>query len=121
MTVYCNIIKLLVMEELYPAVESGSTYDISVSEKGIITKISGPMPIVSIYSKQSYIVSKYIIFILFILQILLLTIIKYMIHLACSNVTKEIFETIKDQQVDIYNDAFTKPEKLAEYWLFIVK
>jgi len=53
MTVYCNIIKLLVVEELYPAIESGYTYDISVSEKGIITKISGPTPIVSIYSKHA--------------------------------------------------------------------
>ncbi|XP_018350450.1 PREDICTED: nardilysin-like [Trachymyrmex septentrionalis] len=88
MTVYCNIIQFLMMEELYPALESGYTYDISVSEKGIIIKISGPMPI-----------------------ILLLTIIKYII---CPDVKKEMFEIIRNQQVRIYNDTFTKPGKLAE-------
>ncbi|KYM87527.1 Nardilysin [Atta colombica] len=89
MTVYCNIIKLLVVEELYPAVESGYTYDISVSEKGIITKISGPIPIT-----------------------LLLIITKYMMDY--SNITKQMFEIIKDQQIAIYNDIFTKPEELAK-------
>ncbi|KYN14348.1 Nardilysin, partial [Trachymyrmex cornetzi] len=89
MTVYCNIIKLLVVEELDPAVKSGYGYDVNVSEKGIITKISGPMPIT-----------------------LLLIIIKYMMD--CSNVTKEMFEMIRDQQVDIYNDTFTKPVELAK-------
>ncbi|XP_018350448.1 PREDICTED: nardilysin-like [Trachymyrmex septentrionalis] len=88
MTVYCNIIKLLVVEELYSVVAGGHSYDISVSEKGIITKISGSMPIV-----------------------LLLNIIKYMIY---PNVKKEMFETIRDQQVDIYSDIITEPEKLAE-------
>ncbi|KYN14389.1 Nardilysin [Trachymyrmex cornetzi] len=89
MTVYCNIIKLLVVEELYPTVESGYVYDISVSEKGIITKISGHKPIT-----------------------LFVTIIKYMMD--CSNVTKEMFEMIRDKQVDISNDTFTKPEDLAK-------
>ncbi|KAG5307659.1 NRDC protein, partial [Acromyrmex insinuator] len=112
MTMYCNILKLQAVEELHPAVKSGLyTYDISLSEKGIITKISGPMPIVSIYSKQSYIVSMYIIFTLFILQLLLSIIIKYMKHL---DVTKEMFEIIRDQQINLYHDTFTKPGKLAE-------
>ena len=53
MTVYCNIIKLLVVEELYSVVAGGHSYDISVSEKGIITKISGSMPIVSTCSKHA--------------------------------------------------------------------
>jgi len=39
----------------------------------------------------------------------------------CSNITKQMFEIIKDQQIVIYNDIFTKPEELAKYWLFIVK
>ncbi|KAG5305856.1 NRDC protein, partial [Pseudoatta argentina] len=89
MTMYCNIIKLQAVEELYPAVKSGLyTYDISVSEKGIIIKISGPMPI-----------------------LLLLIIIKYMKYL---DVTKEMFELIKDQQINLYHNTFTKPGKLAE-------
>ncbi|XP_011050786.1 PREDICTED: nardilysin-like [Acromyrmex echinatior] len=89
MTMYCNILKLQAVEELHPAVKSGLyTYDISLSEKGIITKISGPMPI-----------------------LLLSIIIKYMKYL---DVTKEMFEIIRDQQINLYHDTFTKPGKLAD-------
>ncbi|KAG5339100.1 NRDC protein, partial [Acromyrmex heyeri] len=88
MTVYCNIIKLLVAEELY-AIESGLTYDISVSEKGIVIKLSGPWP-----------------------HCLLKIITTCMNN--CSNITKQMFEMIRAQQIDICNDIFTKPEELAK-------
>jgi len=55
MEMYCNVLKLLLIEELYPAIAAGFDYNISVSEKGITIKMNGfneKLP-VSICSKRT--------------------------------------------------------------------
>lgn len=41
MEMYCNVLKLLLVEELYPAIAAGFDYNISASEKGITIKMNG--------------------------------------------------------------------------------
>jgi len=41
MEMYCNVLKLLLIEELYPAIAAGFDYSIGVSEKGITIKMNG--------------------------------------------------------------------------------
>lgn len=41
MEIYCRALKLLLFEELYPAVVAGFEYHISTSDKGIIIKMNG--------------------------------------------------------------------------------
>jgi len=123
MEMYCNVLKLLLIEELYPAIAAGFNYNISVSEKGITIKMNGfneKLPVS--HSKRALeivnIISRYIN--LFILQLLLMAIAKYMMEYP-TLVTKDLFEIVKVQQLKTYYNTFIKPGKLVRYWLFIIK
>jgi len=123
MEMYCNVLKLLLIEELYPAIAAGFNYNISVSEKGITIKMNGfneKLPVS--HSKRALeivnIISRCIN--LFILQLLLMAIAKYMMEYP-TLVTKDLFEIVKVQQLKTYYNTFIKPGKLVRYWLFIIK
>ncbi|XP_018399632.1 PREDICTED: nardilysin-like [Cyphomyrmex costatus] len=89
MTLYCEILKLLVMEELYPATIAGYSYDINVNTKGITIEISGYMPRLML----SFIVNR--------------------MKAYPKLVTEELFKLVKDEQLDFYKDKFSEPAELA--------
>ncbi|KYN03878.1 Nardilysin [Cyphomyrmex costatus] len=91
MEMYCNVLKLLLIEELYPAIVAGFDYYINVSEKGITIKMNG-------FNEK--------------LPLLLMTIAKYMTEYS-TLVTKDLFEIVKVQQLKTYYNSFIKPGKLA--------
>ncbi|XP_071572686.1 nardilysin [Temnothorax nylanderi] len=97
MEMYCNVLKLLLIEELYPAIAVGFDYIISSSEKGITIKING-------FNEK--------------LPLLLMTIAKYIVDYP-TLVTevqelKELFEIVKVQQLRTYYNTFVKPGKLVK-------
>lgn len=58
MKIYCNVLRMLLIEELYPALAAGFIYNIFVDEEGIIIKLDGfneKLP-VNIHSNHIYIV-----------------------------------------------------------------
>ncbi|KAL6268113.1 hypothetical protein P5V15_001204 [Pogonomyrmex californicus] len=97
---YCNVLKLLLVEELYPAIAAGFDYNISDSEKGITIKMNG-------FNEK--------------LPLLLMTIAKYMVNYS-TLVTKDLFEIVKVQQLKTYYNTFIKPGKLVrDVRLWILK
>ncbi|KYM98615.1 Nardilysin [Cyphomyrmex costatus] len=92
MTIFCEIIKELVWKELYPAVMAGDNYEFSVSDTGIVLKISASRPI-----------------------LLFLTIVQYM-KFRLRNAAMHTFDTVKQIQINIYsnNDTYNEPEILAK-------
>ncbi|XP_011685956.1 PREDICTED: nardilysin-like [Wasmannia auropunctata] len=92
MEMYCNVLKLLLIEELYPAIAAGFDYSISVSEKGITIKMNG-------FNEK--------------LPLLLMAIAKYMVDYP-TLVTKDLFEIVKVQQLKTYYNTFIKPGKLVK-------
>ncbi|XP_018360056.1 PREDICTED: nardilysin-like isoform X1 [Trachymyrmex cornetzi] len=100
MEMYCNVLKLLLIEELYPAIAAGFNYNISVSEKGITIKMNG-------FNEK--------------LPLLLMAIAKYMVEYP-TLVTKDLFEIVKVQQLKTYYNTFVKPGKLVrDMRLWILK
>ncbi|XP_018344745.1 PREDICTED: nardilysin-like isoform X2 [Trachymyrmex septentrionalis] len=100
MEMYCNVLKLLLIEELYPAIAAGFNYNISVSEKGITIKMNG-------FNEK--------------LPLLLMAIAKYMVEYP-TLVTKDLFEIVKVQQLKTYYNTFIKPGKLVrDMRLWILK
>ncbi|KAL6431065.1 hypothetical protein ACFW04_007066 [Cataglyphis niger] len=87
---YCNVLKLLLVEEIYPAVAAGFNFNIYVSERGIKMKFNG-------FNEK--------------LPLLVFTIIKYMVDYP-NLVTKELFEVLKEQQLKTFYNAFIKPDSL---------
>ncbi|XP_018310444.1 nardilysin-like [Mycetomoellerius zeteki] len=92
MEMYCSVLRLLLIEELYPAIAAEFHYDIRVGEKGVIIKIDG-------FNEK--------------LPLLLMTIAKYMVDYP-NLVTKDLFEIVKVQQLRILYNKFIKPEKLVK-------
>ncbi|XP_012524901.1 nardilysin isoform X2 [Monomorium pharaonis] len=92
MEMYCNVLKLLLIEELYPAIAAGFDYNISASEKGITIKMNG-------FNEK--------------LSLLLMAIAKYMVDYP-TLVTKDLFEIVKVQQLKTYYNTFIKPGKLVK-------
>ncbi|XP_018368702.1 PREDICTED: nardilysin-like [Trachymyrmex cornetzi] len=92
MEMYCRALKLLLFEELYPAVVAGFEYYIYTSDEGIIIKMNG-------------FIDK--------LPRLLITVVKYMVRYPAL-VTKSLFESCKMQLLDkgYYSKAFMNPHKL---------
>ncbi|XP_011881239.1 PREDICTED: nardilysin isoform X2 [Vollenhovia emeryi] len=92
MEMYCNVLKLLLIEELYPAIAAGFDYNISTSDKGIMIKMDG-------FNEK--------------LPLLLTAIAKYMVDYP-TLVTKDLFEIVKVQQLKTYYNTFIKPGKLVK-------
>ncbi|KYQ51364.1 Nardilysin [Trachymyrmex zeteki] len=94
MEIYCRALKLLLFEELYPAVVAGFEYHISTSDKGIIIKMNG-------------FIEK--------LPRLLITIANYMTNYPAL-VTKSLFESCKVQLLNegYYSKAFMDPYHLID-------
>ncbi|XP_018306507.1 LOW QUALITY PROTEIN: nardilysin-like [Mycetomoellerius zeteki] len=89
---YRNILELLLVEELYPAIQAGYNYKIRANEKGIVLTMSG-------FNEK--------------LSLLLMTIAKCMVD--CPNrVTEDMFEMVKMKELSIYYNVFIKPENLAD-------
>ncbi|KYQ54446.1 Nardilysin [Trachymyrmex zeteki] len=84
---YCRVLNLLLHEELFPATVAGYDYQISVSEKGITIELNG-------FNEK--------------LPLLLMTIAKYMVDYP-TIVTTDLFEIVKVQQLETYNEMFIKP------------
>ncbi|CAL1679205.1 unnamed protein product [Lasius platythorax] len=87
---YCNVLRLLLVEEIYPALTVGYDFMIFVSEKGIQIRLRG-------FSEK--------------LPHLLFTVMKYMVDYP-NIVTKELFEVMKEQQLKTLYNTFIKPKKL---------
>ncbi|XP_011051509.1 PREDICTED: nardilysin-like [Acromyrmex echinatior] len=95
---YCNVLKYLLLEELYPAVIAGFDYEIDVNEEvtGITIQISG-------FNEN--------------LPLWLMVIANYMVNPVLS---KDLFKIIKMQQAKAYYNKFIKPEKFIkdiELWI----
>ncbi|KYN11880.1 Nardilysin, partial [Trachymyrmex cornetzi] len=92
MKMYCNVLKMLLIEDLYPALAAGFTYDIFVDEEGIIIKLDG-------FNEK--------------LPLLLMTIVRYMVDYP-TLVTKDLFEIAKVQKLEILYNKFREPDKLVK-------
>ncbi|KYN41278.1 Nardilysin, partial [Trachymyrmex septentrionalis] len=96
---YCNVIKYLLLEELYPAVTAGIGYEIDVNEEdtGITIQISG-------FNEN--------------LSSWLMIIANYMVNLV--TVSTNLFNIIKIQQLKTHYNKFIEPETFiedVELWL----
>ncbi|XP_018399634.1 PREDICTED: nardilysin-like [Cyphomyrmex costatus] len=90
MSLYCEILKLLVVKDLCSTSNAGYYYNISLSDRGIIIKIFGPIPQ------------------------LLLSIIVNCIKDYPNLITKKLYELVRYDQLDIYKNIISKPGSLAE-------
>ncbi|EZA59550.1 Nardilysin [Ooceraea biroi] len=91
MDLYVTILKLLLVEELYPATAANLDYDITASEKGITVKVNG-------FNEKLPLLSR--------------TIAEYIRNY--SNLVKiDLFELAKEQQLKKYYNSFIRPGKLA--------
>ncbi|XP_011067909.1 PREDICTED: nardilysin-like [Acromyrmex echinatior] len=90
---YCNVLKYLLIEELYPAVTVGFDYDIDVSEEaiGITIQMSG-------FGQK--------------LPTLLMLIANSIVRLV--SVSKDLFEVIKTQQLRAYYNKFMETEEFIK-------
>ncbi|KAM0729058.1 Nardilysin [Formica fusca] len=91
MELYCNVLKLLLVEEIYPAIAAGFNFHVYVSERGIKMRFNG-------FNEK--------------LPLLAFTVVKYMVDYP-NLVTKELFEVLKEQQLKTFYNTFIKPKKLA--------
>ncbi|XP_012218457.1 nardilysin-like [Linepithema humile] len=92
MALYVNVLKLLLVEELYSATTARLDYSIIACEKGIIIKLDG-------FNEK--------------LPHLLMTIGKYIADYSNFD-NKELFEVVKRQQLKEYYNTFIKPGKLVK-------
>ncbi|XP_072762300.1 nardilysin [Anoplolepis gracilipes] len=89
---YYNVLKLLLVEEIYPAIAAGFNFNIYASDKGIKMKFNG-------FNEK--------------LPLLVFTVVKYMVDYP-NLVTKELFEVLKAQQLKTFYNTFIKPKKLVK-------
>ncbi|XP_018057367.1 PREDICTED: nardilysin-like [Atta colombica] len=91
--IYCNVLKYLLLEKLYPTVTAGFGYEIDVNEEatGIIIQISG-------FNEN--------------LQSWLMVIANYIVDLV--SVSKNLYKIIRMQQFKAYCNKFIEPEKFIE-------
>lgn len=119
MDLYINVLKLLLVEELYPATAAGFNHQIGTSEVGIIVSVDGfneKLPVsIRVRQCRNYkrTISKYANAPL-ILQLLLMTMAKYMADYP-NLIKKELFDVMKEQQIKDYYNMFLKPGKLIKY------
>lgn len=88
-----GVLKLLLAEELYPAIAAELTYELNASEKGLIIKLYG-------FNQK--------------LPLLFEAIIKYLSNIS-ELVTENLFQVMKEQQLKDYYNAFLKPSTLGKY------
>lgn len=117
MDMYCRLFKQLLVEELYAAVKAGFKYDINVSNTGFILQISGynetlPVSIRSVCFGVINTISRYII--IFILQFLAGFFALNMMEYS-NYITNDMFESIKNQQSQLYHFSISKPEIFMKY------
>ncbi|XP_074109698.1 nardilysin [Cotesia typhae] len=87
-----GVLKLLLAEELYPAIAAELTYELNASEKGLIIKLYG-------FNQK--------------LPILFEAIINYLSNIS-ELVTENMFQVMKEQQLKDYYNAFLKPSTLGK-------
>ncbi|EGI58332.1 Nardilysin [Acromyrmex echinatior] len=88
MDMYCRLLEQLLAEELYPALQVGFKYDISVNRNGFTLKIRGlneTLPLLAASFAHG------------------------MVQYS-SLITKDIFENTKIQQIQTYYDSISKPD-----------
>ncbi|XP_018399635.1 PREDICTED: nardilysin-like [Cyphomyrmex costatus] len=93
MGMYCDVLKELITEELYPAEQAGFKYNIDVGEIGFTLQISGFRPT---------------------MPLLLNLLASNMVKLP-EYITEDLFQSIKTQQIELYNIGIKKPEILIKY------
>ncbi|KRT84342.1 Peptidase, partial [Oryctes borbonicus] len=89
---FINLLGVQLTEEIYPATAAELNYSISVGDKGIIIKVDG-------YNEK--------------LPTLLNLILTYFKKVS-ANLTKDIFEAVKDKLTKVYHNKFLKPFDLAK-------
>lgn len=123
MDLYVIVLRLLLVEELYPATAASLNYDIIAGEKGItvkVNKFNEKLP-VSVFSVKKFQLTPVndSLTLLLALQLLARTIAEYIRNYP--NLVKvDLFELAKEQQLKKYYNHFIKPQNLARYQLFIV-
>ncbi|KAG5339105.1 NRDC protein, partial [Acromyrmex heyeri] len=93
MDMYCRLLEQLLAEELYPALQVGFKYDMSVNRNGFTLKIRGlneTLPLLA--ASFAHGMEQY-----------------------SSLITEDIFESTKIQQIQTYYDSISKPEIFIVY------
>ncbi|KYM98617.1 Nardilysin [Cyphomyrmex costatus] len=98
MGMYCDVLKELITEELYPAEQAGFKYNIDVGEIGFTLQISGFRPT---------------------MPLLLNLLASNMVKLP-EYITEDLFQSIKTQQIELYNIGIKKPEILIKDMLLSI-
>ena len=117
MDMYCILLEQLLADELYPALQVGFKYNISVNTNGFTLKISGlneTLP-VSIRSKCFGVINtilRYII--IFILQLLAALFAHNMVEYS-NLIMKDIFESAKIERIQKYYELIYIPEYFIRY------
>ncbi|KAI4479428.1 hypothetical protein M0804_011213 [Polistes exclamans] len=92
MDLFIEILKQLLVEELYPATAAEFKHQMYTGQKGIVVKVSG-------FNEK--------------LPLLLNICVKYIAN--CPNLlTKDLFDVMKQEQLKAYYNSFLKPGKLAK-------
>lgn len=120
MDLYVSVLKLLLVEELYPATAAGFNHYIITSEKGVVVSVDGFNEKLPVSARRSCDRAKCQILAAMpnaplTLQLLLMTIMKYMADYP-NLIRRELFDVMKEQQIKDYYNMFLKPGKLVKYF-----